>query len=336
MAPGDGGGRAPVVRPSVVYIGGSGRSGSTILARRLGQQPGFAAVGELRYVIERGVMQNHLCGCGEPFLACPFWAEVFGRVLGGFDRARCEEIAAIAKKVDRIRYIAYLVVSPRHRPRGFQKCLQEYGQFLFELYSAVAQIAGADVIVDSSKDPSYAFVLRSVAALDVSVLHLVRDSRAVAYSWTRSKVRPEIHWKVEYMRKRRPLRSAWIWIEYNLLFERWVPHMGRLRHLRYEDFTADPDQEVAGIVGWAHASAGPTITTAEAPFQHNISGNPIRFSPDEPAVRRDVEWRSQMPAGQRRLVTAVTAPLLARYRYRLDGRDGPIGRGARRGARTEP
>jgi Sulfotransferase family len=314
--------RLPMVRPAVVYIGGSGRSGSTVLARKLGQEPGFASVGELRYLLERGVLYNHLCGCGEPFRGCSFWTEVFAQVLGGFDQLRCEQLAARGQKVDRIRYIALMALPPRRRPAGFQARLQEHGQFLLKLYSTIARVAGAEIIVDSSKDPSYAFVLRSVAALDVSVVHLVRDSRAVAYSWTRTKVRPEIHWKVEYMRKRRPSRAAGIWTEYNLLFEAMGHQPGQLRRLRYEDFTTDPDQTIADIVRWAGPLPRPGGPVSKSTFRHDISGNPIRFSPDELVVNRDDEWRSRMPIGQRRVVTALTAPLLIRYRYRLEGDDG--------------
>src|SRR4051794_38468775 len=71
------GGEGKAPGPSIVYIGGTGRSGSTLLARLLSGVPGVVAVGELRYVLDRGMTQDHLCGCGRPFRACPFWHDVF-------------------------------------------------------------------------------------------------------------------------------------------------------------------------------------------------------------------------------------------------------------------
>ncbi len=51
--------------PQVLYVGGWGRSGSTLLSHLLGRLPGMVSVGELRYVWQAGVEANELCGCGE-------------------------------------------------------------------------------------------------------------------------------------------------------------------------------------------------------------------------------------------------------------------------------
>ena len=64
----------------MVYIAGSGRSGSTILDNILGQIGGWASAGELRFLWERGVLGDRLCGCGERFSVCPFWTQVLRSV----------------------------------------------------------------------------------------------------------------------------------------------------------------------------------------------------------------------------------------------------------------
>ena len=60
----------------VLYLAGSGRSGSTLLTTILGQLAGFFAAGELRYLWQRGVLENRPCGCGLPVNDCPFWSAV--------------------------------------------------------------------------------------------------------------------------------------------------------------------------------------------------------------------------------------------------------------------
>ena len=45
-------------RATVLYIGGMGRSGSTLVDRVLGQAPGVCSVGELVFLWERGVLAN--------------------------------------------------------------------------------------------------------------------------------------------------------------------------------------------------------------------------------------------------------------------------------------
>ena len=47
---------------------GSGRSGSTLITTVLGQLDGCFAAGELRYLWQRGMVDNRPCGCGAPFV----------------------------------------------------------------------------------------------------------------------------------------------------------------------------------------------------------------------------------------------------------------------------
>ena len=56
--------REPGQAPIVVYIAGSGRSGSTLLERALGEIPGFVNVGELIDLYRRVADHGELCGCG--------------------------------------------------------------------------------------------------------------------------------------------------------------------------------------------------------------------------------------------------------------------------------
>ena len=313
------------MKPSVLYIAGTGRSGSTLLAGLLDRLDGHVAVGELRYVWSRTLVEDHLCECGARFRSCPFWTDVFVEAFGGFDESRPEDVARVAARVDRIRHIPRLA-APALRSAGFRADLEAFGQLLRRLYSAILSVSGASVVVDSSKDPSYAYLLCAVPSLDLALVHLVRDSRAVAYSWTRRRVRPEVHWKVEYMQQRRPSLSARRWVQYNLLLdvlERRVPLSLRVR---YEDLAADPEATVARVAGLTGAlrrvpvaptpghTAAPVAGGRGATGGHSVAGNPVRFEGLGP-VRPDLAWVDEMAAADRRLVTAVTAPLLARYGY---------------------
>jgi len=49
---------------TVLFIGGLGRSGSTLLDRMLGRLDDVWSVGELVHLWERGLSQNNRCGCG--------------------------------------------------------------------------------------------------------------------------------------------------------------------------------------------------------------------------------------------------------------------------------
>jgi hypothetical protein len=296
----------------VVYIGGTGRSGSTLLARLLSDVPGVIAVGELRYVLERGVTQDHLCGCGQPFRACPFWTSVLERALPDNSEAAITALKALSRRVDRNRYIPQHLW-PRLRTRAFQRRLDEYAAYLARLYGAIAEVSGASVIVDSSKDPSYAFALHASGSVDLGILHLLRDSRAVAFSWTRPKLRPEVHSHVAHMATRSPLRSSTLWNAYHLLFEWLERHTQRYYRLRYEDFVADPARALADITRWLRADDASRPT--QPAVVHDISGNPLRFAPEPLAVTADAEWKTRMRRRDLRTTTLLTAPLLRRYGY---------------------
>jgi hypothetical protein len=71
--------------PTLLYLGGLGRSGSTIIERLLGQLPGVCSVGEVVHLWRRGIGDAERCGCGEPFPGCPFWSKVGLAAFGGWD-----------------------------------------------------------------------------------------------------------------------------------------------------------------------------------------------------------------------------------------------------------
>src|SRR5919112_111664 len=80
----------------VLYIAGDGRSGSTLLARILGQADGAFSAGEVRYLWERGMWENRTCECGRAFADCPFWSRVVDRLRSTIGPA-VEDRAAVAR-----------------------------------------------------------------------------------------------------------------------------------------------------------------------------------------------------------------------------------------------
>jgi hypothetical protein len=336
----------------VVFIGGSGRSGSTLIEHLLGELPSVCNVGEVVHLWERGLLRGEACGCGAPLPACPFWTQVGDAAFGGWDRFDTGQFLELKHSVDRNRYILRLAASqassrrmagpsfpgpkgtvrrrPYSRPGrragqdGLPARAARYASTYARLYAAIAQVSGCQVIVDSSKHASLAFCLQQSSAIDLRVLHVIRDSRAVAYSWTRRIRRPEAAGgSSEYMATLSPTRSALLWDALNLgvglLSSLGVP----VRQIRYEDFMADPPGSMAALAEFS-CGAG-DFTDAIASFldqaraslgvSHTVSGNPIRFASGSIAFRTDNAWRDALPALDRAVVSALTLPLLARYGY---------------------
>ena len=60
----------------VLFLGGLGRSGTTLLERLLGQLPGVSPLGEVVHLWQRDLVDDERCGCGDRFSACGFWQKV--------------------------------------------------------------------------------------------------------------------------------------------------------------------------------------------------------------------------------------------------------------------
>lgn len=284
----------------------------------LGQAPGVFAGGEIWHVWERAVLAGGRCGCGRPFRECPVWSAVFADGFGGVD----EDLARTM--VDRYRHMR-----TRHLPMAASRWTwpvllrrtDPYAPTLERLYTAIARVTGARLVVDASKDPLYGFVLRSRRpAVDVRVVHLVRDPRAAAHSWTRTKR----EWGYDgerFMPTYRPAMSTTTWAVLNeaaAAFGR--RHPDRYLLVRYEDLAARPREAVERIGRFAGVDFGGAFAgdrTVSLDPTHSVWGNPDRFGHADVTFRVDEEWRSAMRRRDAALVTAMTAPWLRRWRYPL-------------------
>jgi len=307
-------------RIRVLYLGGLGRSGTTLLERVLGEVPGIAALGEVVHLWRRDVADDERCACGERFSGCAFWKEVGERAFGGWSYVDVDRLDALAHAIERTRHIPML--SRRKVAPEALAQVREYTGYFSRLYRAAAAVAGVNVVIDSSKHSSLAFCLRLDPSIDLRVIHVVRDSRGVAYSWTKQVARPETD-GTDDMTRYSPTRAAMLWNAHNaafgLLRRRGVP----VRTLQYEHFLADPrrlTRELAEFAGVRPSDTDLAFVTdgyADLGAVHSAAGNPMRFRTGRIPLQRDDEWRERLPAGQRRLVSSLTAPMLGAYGYRL-------------------
>ncbi|MGH8905241.1 MAG: sulfotransferase family protein [Egibacteraceae bacterium] len=304
-------------RTTVLYIAGSGRSGSTLLASILGQVDGFFAIGEFSNIWQRGFAENWLCGCGVRFSQCVLWRQIVERAFGdeAIDDAR---MIAAQRGAIRVRHVpSALLGSRRLRALG----AGEYGRRLARFYAAIREVTGCRVIVDSSKQPTVGRLLEEIGSLEVFVIHLIRDPRASAYSWRRRKAQPD-RGHFGYMRQQSPLRSGALWAIWNATAAAlWRADADRYHRLRYEDFAARPKEEVERILKFLGHEGEPTPfadeRTVHLKTSHSVSGNPNRLDTGTVTISADAEWLARLERRDRALVTLVTLPLLRRFGYPL-------------------
>ncbi len=303
----------------VLYIGGCSRSGSTLLESMLGQVDGFLATGEMWHIWSRSFTENQLCSCGQPFRQCDFWQQVTEAAFGGMDRIDPAEMMALKASVLSPRHVPLLLAPWLQRP-SYRTRLQAYEDVICRLYRAIQKVSGCRVIVDSSKFPHYAMLLGQIPDIDLSVVHLVRDSRATAYSWQRKRVRPEVHWKSSYMDGHGPLGAVFEWSSMNVLLQGLKRSAPGYCMIRYEDFVSHPRETLDEILDFIHEDAGNLDFfvgnhAVRLKPTHTVSGNPARFKSGEVKIAADGEWQEKMARGQKLAVTALTLPLLLNYGY---------------------
>ena len=283
----------------LLYIAGSGRSGTTMLARLLGELDGFVNVGEAaRYLFDAPMQGRQVpCGCGRAVSQCSFWKDKV--------QAIPPELAHQGAEVVRMRKFASLLMASggAEAPKQYRPILEA----ITAVYRKVAQETGCRVIVDSSKNPANALLVSLASGIDLHVLHVVRNPHDVVASWTKKKGYLATHPATKVI--------AWWW-SYNLLSELLKLKAHSYQLLRYEDFVRDPGpclQRAAGaVVDVPPAMDFLNGSEATVRIQHVLAGNPDKL--DSGKIR--ISDGNRPSVGSRgRLVNLTTLPLQLRYRY---------------------
>jgi hypothetical protein len=298
----------------IIFIGGSGRSGSTLLDRLIGQLSGMTSAGEVRDLWRAGIRENRLCGCGARFHDCPFWTRVGEHAFGGWDGVDADEADRL---VGSFGYREALG-RPGDEDAGLRN---ERAALLRRLYDAITAAGDGATVIDSSKSPPYGLLLASSFPSQVSLVHLVRDPRGVAFSWAKHVARPDTPGRDVEMHRLSAPEVAARWLAHNVLMEALARRVPASR-VRYETLMDRPREELARILTdiGRPPSAGDLDfmvgSNAQLRPNHTVMGNPMRMAVGDVPLRVDEAWRDGQPAFDRLVVTAMTLGLLLRYGYR--------------------
>lgn len=290
--------------PEWTYIVGFGRSGTTLLGMLLARSGGFCC-GELHLLWE-ALVSGGMCQCGSLVSRCDVWATVAAQARSSLGlRSDAEGAAIMARRLRRRHLLLPRLPAPRPAELELRRATE----------SATAAVTGARFLVDTSKLSS---VLWTAAHIDrpLSVVHLVRDPRAVAFSQSRPKADPGR--PGQGLQRRPVILSSSDWMRAHVTSERVIRRLvtagrvERVLRIRYEDLVRDPDGCLAPLRGRTVPSA-PAL--GEPATGHAVAGNPVRFDPL--AVVPDERWHTEMRTLHRVVSTVVTAPMITHYGYSI-------------------
>jgi Sulfotransferase family len=303
----------------VLFIAGFGRSGSTLLDRLLGSTPGLHSGGELGGVWDQGLVADRLCSCGVSFSSCPFWQAVGTNSFSSLPAHEMDAITRYLHSISPARKM-WRVLSRTTRRSLVNSAPADFFDITARIYRGVRDVSARQVVVDSSKLATYLVLLAQIPSVELHIVHLVRDPRAVAHSWLRPLIAdPDGR---SSMLRVGAAKSAALWLIMNATVE-WIARRLGLPYVRvrYEDLVKDP----ARIVGQLRSEvlreseldfeeAGHLDEDIDLGVVHIISGNPMRFRQGRMPIVEDAEWQNG-PRSRRAIVAAITFPLRWRYGY---------------------
>jgi len=303
----------------VIYIVGTGRSGSTILEELLATHKDIFNAGELIHTWERGFEKNYLCGCGRLCWDCPIWGDIKKDLEQRLGNGYITQIKNAFKTVNRFRYFFPLLL------KGFRSEKMEslllIQNFFLELYLSIQKNTQKTIIVDSSKSPVLLFILSLDHRIDLHIIHIVRDPRGVTYSNLKrkyKKIKPDIEVP---MHSSGLVESSILWMVTNFYIEilKFFLKNKRFITVRYEDFALHPARTITNIFLSFGINQDNCANFDEDNLHlmenHTISGNPVRFNKGRIKIYLDEQWKSNMSFLKKHFVTLSTFPLRWKYKY---------------------
>jgi hypothetical protein len=267
----------PSPRPTIIYIAGYGRSGSTLLDIILGAHPEATSLGEVGRLWELYYSDREPCSCGLKYCDCPFWSRRDLLPLNHDTPRQMAYYRKLTRHVEGWRALPQIAFAS-----GSADQKRTYAEVMTHLFTGIARATGKKLLVDSSKT-SYGMAWRPLAlhklcGFEVRMVHLVRDVRGVMGSYVKGcniRLRMGEDPRIPFS----ALRALYGWLVANLfaVVGRFFLPSGCYQLFRYEDLIRCPDKELTRMGRFLNLDledAIQRIQTAGA-FQagHFVAGN---------------------------------------------------------------
>jgi hypothetical protein len=302
----------PIEKPTIIYVGGYGRSGSTLLDRILGQHPQIFSGGELLRYSEFS-QASRPCGCGEPVVNCPVWCKV--RHLTNAIR-----IPGAPGWLDSC--LGLVLGNSASRSRK-----NTYSEAQNLLFDSISEISHAKMIVDSSKTAYWAagrpLALHRDARMQVFFIHLVRHPYSVWASLSRG-TNKQLEGRNSHARSRRMMgfRAAVGWWLANAAAvetsERLGPEFAMT--IRYEDLIDRTADEISRVESLLNLNLGICLDVLAGRTppreQHIAEGNRSRGR----ALKLRASQECPIPnPTTKRTIDVICGRLMRRFGYDSSG-----------------
>ena len=211
--------------PEIIYLMGTGRSGTTILEVLLVNNPGIFGIGEASYIFKDGFLANEECSCGDSALRCSFWKKVYQKL--NLPNSELLTISNLIKEIEWHSGFPKLFtnfVSP--------KKMSDYHGVIQRFFEAIKEASGQNIVVDSSKYAGRALALSRIFPGKVKIICVTRSPYGLLKAFQKNDAGEQ---------KPKSLLATLIYDTYVLLCCRLVllRTKNKTCHIRYDDLVVD-------------------------------------------------------------------------------------------------
>ena len=267
----------------LIYILGSGHSGSTLLDLILGSHSQVESVGEIlhyaKYFGQNSTFtyRRRVCSCGLHVEKCEYWAK-------------------INKSIENS--IGTTDVSLR------TKSQPEFDANNYAVLNSILSVAGKEFICDSSKNRLRLLQFLRSDYFNTYIVHLIRDGRSVQYSYQKRKGKFSFN-------------EVFRWSNANLRSYLMFRSLSHYQIVRYEDIVANPAKVISKIMNKVDLVYEPDqiISWSDRP-RHNLGGHGVRGRKNQ-QISHETNYLTELTSKEWLLGTALALPALVFWGYSL-------------------
>lgn len=327
--------RNTIGKVRLVYIIAASHSGSTLLAMLMNAHPEVCTVGELK-ATSLGDVEQYRCSCRRKIRECPFWNRIAEKMA---ERQLDFKVWNSGTDI-RTGASAYTLrlLKPLHRGRVFEalrdaalclspawrRQLPKIQQANAALMGSVLEHTGQKVIVDSSKIGIRLKYLLRNPQLDVKIVRLIRDGRAVSLTYmdpARFADAQDISLRGgglggDRSSERLPMaQAAREWRRSNEEAQALLQRVetSRWMEVRYEDLCREPGAVLKGLFAFVGVDPAPVNLDFRS-TDHHIIGNGMRLDGSS-RIELDERWRSVLSSSEIGVFNHVAGELNNRLGY---------------------
>lgn len=300
-------------KQKLVYLAAASHSGSTMTAMLLGAHPDLCSVGELK-AVHLGDKDSYLCSCKTLVGECGFWQGVTDKMAArgqqfcisdaGTDirTGASPYILRLLRPLVRSRFMEWIRDTLLSLSPTWRKRLPQLQRRNVDFVRSIAEQAGVEAVVDSSKTGIRLKYLLKNNDLDIKVIWLVRDGRGVSLAYKKPseyadakdpKLRGGGAGKTQEQGRELSL-GAHEWIRCNREAEAVLATMAKDKWIKvyYEDLCNNTETTLDKIFEFIGVDPAKKRLDFKA-VEHHVVGNGMRLDSSD-VIKLDDRWKTEL------------------------------------------